>query len=167
MGEATPDTLMGLNRSEALLFGAVCFAAASALQFSVKQYLATPYWLLVAAISIFGTMAADFIHYMGVPVYASTSAFGIALLVVFWAWYAGEKTLDFHQISVFRREVFYWATVFVSFSFGTAAGDWTAGTLHLGNFYSGVLFLALFILPAIGFWKFGLNGVVSFWFATS
>ncbi|WP_264478850.1 COG4705 family protein [Acidisoma silvae] len=52
-----------------------------------------------------------------------------------------------------------------SFTLGTAAGDWTAGTLHLGNLLSGFIFLALFLLPGLGFWKFGLNPIIAFWFS--
>ena len=64
-----------------------------------------------------------------------------------------------------RRESFYWGTVFISFAFGTAAGDMTADTLHLGNFWSGILFAVLFALPMIGYRRLGWNGVFSFWFA--
>ena len=52
-----------------------------------------------------------------------------------------------------------------TFALGTAAGDLTAATFHLGYLYSGVLFAILFALPAIGYFLSGLNEVVAFWFA--
>jgi uncharacterized membrane-anchored protein len=55
--------------------------------------------------------------------------------------------------------------VFIGFAFGTAAGDMTADTLHLGNFWSGVLFAVLFAIPMIGYRKLRWNEVFSFWFA--
>ena len=64
-----------------------------------------------------------------------------------------------------RRELFYWATVIATFALGTAAGDLTATTLHLGYFDSGILFAVLFALPALGYWRLGLNEVLAFWFA--
>ncbi len=64
-----------------------------------------------------------------------------------------------------RRECFYWSTVLISFAFGTAAGDMTAGTLELGNFRSGILFAVLFAVPFIGSRAFGWNSVFIFWFA--
>ena len=41
----------------------------------------------------------------------------------------------------------------------------TAISLHLGYLSLGVLFAALFAVPAVGYWRFGLNGVFAFWFA--
>jgi uncharacterized membrane-anchored protein len=52
-----------------------------------------------------------------------------------------------------------------TFALGTATGDMTAISLHLGYLSSGVLFAALFAVPAVGYWRFGLNGVFAFWFA--
>ena len=64
-----------------------------------------------------------------------------------------------------RRELFYWAIVMATFALGTAAGDMTASTFGLGYFTSGVLFALLFALPAIAYWRSGLNEVAVFWLA--
>ena len=48
---------------------------------------------------------------------------------------------------------------------GTALGDMSAMTLHLGYLTSGLLFILLFLLPAIGFKSFRWNPIFSFWFA--
>ena len=45
---------------------------------------------------------------------------------VFYLWNRSEHTLDIHSITTNRREKYYWATVFATFSLGTAAGDFTA-----------------------------------------
>jgi uncharacterized membrane-anchored protein len=165
MGEAASDFVSHINRIDAFVIGASVFAVALAIQFWVRRYIAWSYWFLVAMVSIFGTMAADGIHKMGVPVYLSTFIFGSLLASVFAVWYRVEGSLSVHQVLTSRKEGFYWLTVFVSFAFGTAAGDWTADTLDLGNLLSGVLFAVLFLLPAIGYWKFGLNEIFAFWFA--
>jgi len=52
-----------------------------------------------------------------------------------------------------------------TFALGTAAGDLTAYSLHLGFWTSAVLFAVIFALPAIGWWRLNLNPVVAFWAA--
>ena len=45
------------------------------------------------------------------------------------------------------------------------AGDLTAVTFGLGYFASGLLFAAVIAIPAIGYWRFGMNSILAFWFA--
>jgi len=98
------------------------------------------YWLAVVMVSIFGTMAADFLHVvLGVPYAVSMVFYAIVVVGVFIAWQRSEKTLSIHSIVSPRRECFYWATVVATFALGTATGDFTARTMHLGYFMSGVL----------------------------
>ncbi|HET8906489.1 MAG TPA: hypothetical protein VFN11_05945 [Ktedonobacterales bacterium] len=167
MGETTSDYLVRtINPFLAVGIGGTAFFAALALQFLARRYVPWVYWLAVAMVAIFGTMVADAIHVqLGVPYVISASCFAIALAAIFAIWYASEKTLSIHTIYTRRRELFYWTTVVTTFALGTAVGDMTASTLHLGYFISGVLFAALFALPALGYWLFGLSEVAAFWFA--
>jgi uncharacterized membrane-anchored protein len=55
--------------------------------------------------------------------------------------------------------------VFATFALGTALGDWTALSLHLGYLASGIMFFLIILIPAIAWSRFGLNSVVAFWFA--
>lgn len=87
------------------------------------------------------------------------------LAAVFVAWHATEHTLSIHSIDTRRRELFYWATVLATFALGTAAGDMAAKSAGLGYAGSTALFAALICVPLAGWWWFGLNGVVAFWFA--
>lgn len=52
-----------------------------------------------------------------------------------------------------------------TFALGTAVGDLTATTFHLGYFFSMVLFAGLITIPAIGYRWFNWNAVFAFWFA--
>ncbi len=167
MGEATSDYLVfHINPVIAVVLGAVGLLVALILQLAVARYVAWIYWLLVVMVAIFGTMAADVVHVViGIPYVVSTTGFALALAAIIALWSATEGTLSIHSIVTRRRELFYWMTIFATFALGTAAGDMTAATLHLGYFGSGLLFLGLFILPAIGYWKFGFNDVFAFWFA--
>ena len=83
---------------------------------------------------------------------------------MFWLWYRREGTLSIHSIVTRRREVYYWCTVFATFALGTALGDLTAMTLHLGYLGSGIMFAVIIAVPAIA-WRMGLNPVAAFWFA--
>ena len=167
MGETTSDFLaQSMNPVVAVGIGGLAFAAALALQLSARRYTAWIYWTCVVMVSVFGTMCADVLHVrLGIPYVVSSSFFAVVLAVVLVAWYTCEKTLSIHSITTRRRELFYWATVVTTFALGTATGDMTATTLHLGYFASGLVFTVLIAVPAVAHWRFGLNPVVAFWFA--
>ncbi|GAC1459734.1 MAG: hypothetical protein PVSMB4_18920 [Ktedonobacterales bacterium] len=167
MGESTSDYLVyHIDPYIAVALGGIGLAVALAVQFLVRRYIAWVYWLAVVMVAIFGTMAADVVHIvLGVSYLASTVFFSVALGVIFVIWNATEKTLSIHSINTPRRELFYWATVMATFALGTAAGDMTAATLGLGYFASGLLFAALFALPALGYSLLRLNAILAFWLA--
>ncbi len=167
MGESTSDYLVHKLVPEiAVILGAIGLALALALQFRASKYVAWRYWLAVAMVGVFGTMAADVLHVgLGVPYIASTIFYAIVLAVVFVAWQASEGTLSIHSITTSRRELFYWAAVLATFALGTAAGDLTAVTLGIGYFASALLFAAVIAIPALGYWRAGMNAILAFWFA--
>ena len=167
MGETTSDFLVKtINPVIAVGIGGIGLAVALVLQFTARKYVPWIYWLTVVMVAIFGTMAADVLHIViGIPYLISTIFFGISLAVIFALWYKTEKTLSIHSIFTRRRELFYWATVLATFALGTATGDMTAITLHLGYFSSGILFAVVIAIPAIGFYWFDLNEIFAFWFA--
>jgi uncharacterized membrane-anchored protein len=167
LGESTSDFLVRhINPFIAVFLGAIGFAIAIVLQFLARKYVAWVYWLAITMVAIFGTMVADVIHIvLGVPYYASALFFTFVLVIIFIFWYRTEKTLSIHSINTHQREVFYWIAVITTFALGTAVGDMTAITFHLGYLVSGILFLALFSLPFIARWKLKLNEVTAFWLA--
>ena len=167
MGESTSDYLVHAMAPElAVLLGFVGFVIALALQFSRRRYIAWAYWLAVVGVGVFGTMAADVLHVgFGVPYAASSVLYGVVLLIVFVSWQRSEKTLSIHSIDTDRREAFYWAAVVATFAMGTAVGDLTAVTLHLGYLASGLLFAAVIAVPALGYWRLGWNPILCFWLA--
>jgi uncharacterized membrane-anchored protein len=167
MGESTSDYLVHkLVPEVAVVLGAIGLVVALALQLTASRYIAWRYWLAVAMVGVFGTMAADVLHVgLGIPYIASTAFYAIVLAVVFWAWQRTEGTLSIHSIFTVRRELFYWSAVLATFALGTAAGDLTAVTLGLGYLASGFLFAAVIAVPAIGYWRLELNAILAFWWA--
>ena len=167
MGETTSDFLaQHIDPVIAVGLGFLAFAAAMLLQFRAPRYTAWIYWTAVVIVSVFGTMAADVLHVQfKIPYAVSTAFFSVVLAVVLVAWYRVEGTLSIHSIHTRSRELFYWATVLTTFALGTAAGDLTATSLHLGYWASGVLFAALIAVPAVAHRRFGMNPIGAFWFA--
>ena len=167
LGESASDFLVHAMAPElAVVLGFVGFIAALALQFRMGRYFAPAYWSAVVMVGIFGTMAADVLHVgLGVPYVVSTVLYAVALVAVFVAWQRVEGTLSIHSIDTPRREAFYWTAVGATFAMGTALGDFTAYTLHLGYFPSAVLFAAVMLVPVVGFRWFRWNAIASFWFA--
>jgi uncharacterized membrane-anchored protein len=167
MGESTSDYLVHSMAPElAVLLGFAAFVAVLVLQFRIGRYRPWAYWSAVVMVGIFGTMAADVVHVaLGVPYVASSAFYALVLAAVFGGWRLTEGTLSIHSINTPRRELFYWATVVATFAMGTALGDLTAYTLHLGYFPSALLFGGLILIPAAGYRFLRWNAVFSFWFA--
>lgn len=167
LGESTSDYLVNtFNPYLVVIAGFIGFVTILWVQFATKRYIPWVYWLTIVMVAVFGTMAADIIHVvLGIPYAISTTAFATALAIIFILWRVTEKTLSIHSITTTRRELFYWLTVSATFALGTAAGDLAAYTARLGFFAAGLLFLALFAIPAIGIKLFNMNGILAFWIA--
>ncbi|WP_052226307.1 COG4705 family protein [Microbacterium mangrovi] len=167
LGEAASDfSIHVMPPVVAVLCGFAAFVVALVIQLGRRRYTPWAYWLTVAMVGVFGTMAADVVHVaFGVPYPLSTLFYALVLAAVFVLWRRTEGTLSVHEVTTTRRELFYWAAVVATFAMGTALGDFTAYGLGLGYVASIALFAVLILVPAIGyrFWRW--NAVFSFWFA--
>jgi uncharacterized membrane-anchored protein len=166
-GESTSDYLVhNVNPYIAVVGGFVVFAVAMALQLRADRYVPWVYWLAVAMVAVFGTMAADVLHVeFRVPYIGSTLLFAILLVAVFWTWSRCEPTLSIHSITTVRRELFYWSAVLATFAMGTALGDLAAYTFNLGFLSAGIVFAVLFALPGLAYRWLGTSAVLAFWAA--
>ncbi len=163
-GEATSDYLKTYGNIKGGGIEVALFVVGLVLQFGTRRYQAFAYWFLAFAIATFGTGVADFLHLdVGIPYAGTTLLWAVILGAIFASWYRSEGTLSIHSITTQRREVFYWATVFATFALGTALGDFTATSLNLGYLASGVLFAVVIFLPALAWWRLGLNAIGAFW----
>lgn len=167
LGEAVSDfSIRVMPPVVAVLAGFAVFVAALAWQLRMRRYTPGVYWLAVAAVGVFGTMAADVVHVvLGLPYVVSASVYALILATVFVLWWRIERDLSVHDVTTLRRELFYWAAVVSTFALGTALGDVTAVGLGLGYAPSIVLFAALILVPVIGYRWLGWNSVFAFWFA--
>lgn len=165
MGEATSDFLIShLNPYFAVILGFLCFIIILIVQIYCRKYLTWIYWLTVAMVAVFGTMAADVFHVVfNVPYIITALMYALVLAILFFTWFKIEKTLSVHSIYTRKRELFYWACVLATFALGTAVGDLSASTFNLGYLMSGVIFTILFIVPFLAKTFVGLNSVTAFW----
>nr|WP_208971045.1 hypothetical protein [Kineococcus rubinsiae] len=165
MGEAASDYLGTTNLVLGGVVGVGGFLLALRWQLRSPRYSPPVYWTCVAMIAVFGTIVADVLHVATGLSYDVTSAvYALAVAVLLAWWWRSEGTVDVHSITTPRRERFYWATVIATFALGTAVGDLTGLTLHLGFLPSGLLFLAAIAVPLVA-WRAGANPVLTFWAA--
>jgi uncharacterized membrane-anchored protein len=166
MGEAMSDFLGSVSVPLAGAIGIFGLWFALRLQLRTRSYRAPAYWLAVMMVAVFGTMAADGIHDgASLPYPVTTALYALLTAGVFFLWYRSEGTLSIHSITTRRRESYYWAAVLGTFALGTAAGDLTATTLHLGFLVSAVLFASIISIPAFAWSRSLINPIVAFWFA--
>jgi len=106
------------------------FALTLVWQVTAKRYHPLTYWLVVVATTTVGTTTSDFIDRTLHAVYVASSAGLLALVIVVlvaWKLTAGRIAAD--RITTRRDEVFYWLTILVSNTLGTALGDFSSDTL--------------------------------------
>jgi uncharacterized membrane-anchored protein len=165
-GEVTSDYLKKYGNFGGGGTEVALFVIALVLQFATRRYRAFAYWSLAYAIAIGGTGLSDFLHLdVHIPYAGTTLLWAVILAALFWIWQRSEGTLSIHSITTQRREAFYWAVVFATFALGTALGDFTATSLGIGYLASGIFFFAVILLPALAWWRFGLNSIGAFWMA--
>jgi uncharacterized membrane-anchored protein len=166
MGEAMSDYLGNLFLPLAAVVGIGGFWYAMRVQMRAREYRAPIYWSAVMMVAIFGTMVADGLRDgAGLSYGVTTPFFAVVVAAIFFLWHRSEGTLSIHSITTRRREAYYWSAVLATFALGTAAGDLTALTLKLGFLDSAFLFAAIIAVPALGWWRLGLNSTLAFWAA--
>ena len=169
VGETAADFLsftmkLGLVNTSYVMSGLLL--AALLIQFKLKRYIPTAYWLVVVLVSVVGTLITDnLVDNLHISLVTITTLFSIALAAVFALWYVSEKTLSIHSIYSAKRESFYWAAILFTFSLGTAAGDLVAEHLGLGYAVSAMIFGAIISVITLVYYKFKLNAVFAFWMA--
>lgn len=169
VGETVADLLsvkLNLGLVIASLVVGALLLIALVVQLRSHKYVPWIYWVAVVLISVAGTLITDnLVENFGVPLWVTTVAFAVALIVTFVAWYGVEKSLSVHTIKTTRRELFYWSAILFTFALGTAGGDLLAEGAHLGYTYSALLFAGSIGLVTLLYYKFGLNAVIAFWLA--
>jgi len=147
------------------IFGTVVVAAVAA-QILAKRFHPVLYWFTIIATTTVGTTMADLAtRSLGIG-YAGGSALLLMLLIGALAvWYFVCGSISVETVSRPRVELFYWGTIMLSQTLGTALGDWTADTAALGYIGAGIIFGGLLLGLAAAYRWTRLSRVFLFWVA--
>ncbi len=168
LGETGGDALsMTLNLGYAIstmIFLAFFIVAVSA-QVASKHYHPFFYWAVVVATTTVGTTTSDYIdRTLGVG-YVLGSAGLLTLVIIIlvvWRFTTGEIAVD--HITTRPNEIFYWTTILVSNTLGTALGDFTADT-GLGFQKGALVFAALIAIVGALHYFTNIRKSLLFWAA--
>jgi len=128
-GDAVSMTL-NLGYAVATLIFLAFFAISLAAQIQARRYHPLTYWLVVVATTTVGTTTSDFIDRTLHLGYIVSSAGLLALVIaVLIAWRLTTGRIAADRITTRKDEVFYWLTILVANTLGTALGDFTSDAL--------------------------------------
>jgi uncharacterized membrane-anchored protein len=169
VGETGGDALsMTLNLGYAVstLIFLAFFAMTLAAQVAARRYNALAYWLVVVATTTVGTTTSDYFdRTLGLGYIKSSAILFAAVVAVLVAWRLTTGTIAADRITTRRNEVFYWLTILVSNTLGTALGDFTADSLGLGFELGALVFACLIALVAAAHFFTRIPKAILFWTA--
>ena len=148
-----------------LIFIAILLVAVFA-QISAKSFRPLLYWFVIVATTTAGTTMADFAdRSLGIGYPGGASLLFILLMASLAVWYASEGSVSVNTVATPRVELFYWVSILLSQTLGTALGDWIADSHGLG-YEGGALVFAggLAIVAAAYFWT-NVSRTLLFWAA--
>lgn len=147
LGETGGDALsMTLNLGYAIstMIFLAFFVVAVSAQVASKHYHPFFYWAVVVATTTVGTTTSDYIdRTLGVGYVLSSIGLLALVIVILIVWRFATGAIAVDHITTRPNEIFYWTTILVSNTLGTALGDFTADT-GLG-FQRGALVFAVLI----------------------
>ena len=169
VGETGGDALsMTLNLGyivSTLIFVAF-FAVTLALQVRSSRYHPVFYWLVVVATTTVGTTTSDMLDRTFKLGYVKSSIIEFALvLVVLFIWHRSTGRIEYDRITTRKNEIFYWLTILVSNTLGTALGDFVATDVGLGFQKGALVFAAAIALVALAYKFTRIDRAVLFWAA--
>ncbi len=142
------------------------FLAAMIAQMKAQSFHPLIYWTTIVATTTVGTTLADFAdRSLGIG-YAGGSSLLLALLLAsLFAWYRTLGSVSVSTVSSPQAEAFYWLTIMLSQTLGTALGDWTADTAGLGYTGAAAVFSVLLLLVAVAYRWSAVSRTLLFWAA--
>jgi uncharacterized membrane-anchored protein len=169
VGETGGDALsMTLNLGYAVssLILLAFFAVTLTAQLVSKRYHALFYWAVVVATTTVDTTTSDYMDRTLGLGYVKSSAMLFTLVIVILAiWHMVTGRIAVDHITTRKNEIFYWITILVSNTLGTALGDFTASSLGLGFERGALVFAGLIALVAAAHYFTKLPKSILFWAA--
>jgi uncharacterized membrane-anchored protein len=154
VGETGGDALsmtLGLGYAVASLIYLAFFGITLATQVASSRYRPLAYWAVVVATTTVGTTVSDFLdRSVGLGYVKSSIALSCGVLAVLALWRHVSGRIEFQNIVTKKDEIFYWLTILVSNTLGTALGDFVATTTGLGFEGGALVFAGLLAVVAVG-----------------
>lgn len=169
VGETGGDALsmtLKLGYAVASLIFLGFFAVTLAAQVASRKYHPFIYWAVVVATTTVGTTMSDYFdRTLGLGYVKSSIILFCGVLAVLFLWKRTSGRIQFEEISTRRDEVFYWVTILVSNTLGTALGDYVATTTGLGFERGALVFAGLLAAVAAAHYLTKIPDSVLFWAA--
>ena len=164
-GDAFSMTLKLGYAVSTLLFLAF-FCATLAAQVASRRYHPLFYWAVVVATTTVGTTTSDYLdRTLGLGYVKSSIILLCAVLAMLAAWRASTGAIAVDHITSRKDELFYWFTILVSNTLGTALGDFVASTTGLGFERGALVFAGLIAIVAALHFFTALPKAALFWAA--
>lgn len=169
LGETGGDALsmtLHLGYAVSTLIFLAFFLVTLFAQLRSSHYHPVYYWAVVVATTTVGTTTSDYFDRTLGLGYVRSSAilFALVLLVLAaWRFTTGHIAVD--RVVQRRDETFYWLTILVSNTLGTALGDFAADDLGLGFQRGALVFAGLIALVALLHFATTIARSVLFWAA--
>jgi len=169
VGETGGDALsmtLELGYAVSTIIFLAFFCVTLAAQVASKRYHPLFYWSVVVATTTVGTTTSDYFDRTLELGYVKSSILLLgAVVAVLAAWRYSTGAIAFDRITTRKDEVFYWLTILVSNTLGTALGDFVATTTGLGFERGALVFAVLIALVAAAHFFTGAPDNLLFWAA--
>src|SRR5215212_2772146 len=164
-GDALSMTLdLGYAVSTAIFFA--FFLATASAQIAASKLYRFLYWSVIVATTTVGTTTSDYLTRDAGLGYLWTSILLFAgVLIILAAWYFALGSVNVNHIRDRKAETFYWITILVSNTLGTALGDCLADTSGFGYGGGAMVFGGALAVIAALYWFTNLSHVALFWAA--
>lgn len=167
LGETGGDALsmqLRLGYAVSSLIFLVFFGLTLAAQLETKRFHPFAYWAVVVATTTVGTTMSDYLdRTLGLGYVKSSIMLFCGVLVILFVWRRVTGRIEFEDISTRKNEVFYWMTILVSNTLGTALGDFVATTTGIGFEGGALVFSGLIGLVAGAHLFTPISPSVLFW----
>ncbi len=172
LGETGGDAVtmsMDLGYLIGTLIFAGIFIIAIGFQIATRRFHPLLFWAVIIATTTVGTTLADLLdRSVGLGYLGGTSILLVLLLTVLALWRLLLGSVSISSITSRPAEGFYWGTILVSQTLGTALGDWMAdddGGAGLGYERSALVFSTALVLVGAGMWWRSIPRSALFWAA--
>ena len=169
LGETAGDAVsmsMNLGYLVGTAVFAVVFLCAVSVQIAATSFRPVVYWATIVATTTVGTTLADFAdRSLGIGYAGGTLVLSAALASSLLLWWSTLGSVAIDTVRSPRAELFYWTTIMLSQTLGTALGDWTADSAHLGYGGAALVFGAVLAMIAVAYFWTTVSRTALFWAA--